>query len=67
MKKYTPSQAYKTFKVITEINPSLYLIDDAILEVCGKTKLSCLQIQEQAWKDKHIQPYILPRIAKFER
>ena len=48
MKKYTPSQAYKTFKVITEINPSLYLIDDAILEVCGKTKLSCLQIQEQA-------------------
>ena len=48
MKKYTPSQAYKTFKVITEINPSLCLIDDSILEACGKTKLSCLQIQEQA-------------------
>ena len=67
MKKYTPSQAYKMFKGIIEINPSLCLIDDAIIEVCGKTKISCLQIQEQALKDKHIQPYILSEMAKFER
>ena len=44
MKKYTPSQAYKMFKGIIEINPSLCLIDDAIIEVCAKTKISCLQI-----------------------
>ena len=59
MKKYTLSKAYKMFKGIIEINPSLCFIDDAIIEVCGKTKISCLQIQEQA--------YILSQIAKFER
>ena len=59
MNKYTPSKTYKMFKDIIEINLSLCLIDDAIIEVCGKTKISCLQIQEQA--------YVLSRIAKFER
>ena len=67
MKKHAPSQTYKMFKGIIEISSSLCLTDDAIIEVCGKTKISCLQIQEQALKDKHIQPYILSRIAKFER
>ena len=66
-KNYTPSQAYKMFKGIIEINRSLCIFDDAIIEVCGKTKISCLQIQEQALKDKHIQPYILSEMAKFER
>ena len=42
MKKCTPSQAYKMFKGIIEINPSLCLIDDAIVEVCRKTKIFCL-------------------------
>ena len=67
MKKYTLSQTYKMFKGIIEVNPSLCLIDDVIIEVCGKTKISCLQIQEQALKDKHLQPYILSQISKFER
>ena len=52
-------KAYKMLKGIIEINPSLCFIDDAIIEVCDKTKISCLQIQEQA--------YILSQIAKFER
>ena len=67
MKKYTSSQAYKMFKGIIEINRSLCLIDDALIEVYDKTKISCLQRQEQALKDKHIQPYILSQIAKLER
>ena len=66
-KKYTPSQAYKMSKGIIEINRSLCIFDDAIIEVCGKTKTSCLQIQEQALKDKQMEPYILSRNAKFER
>ena len=67
MKKYTPSQAYKVFKGIIEINPSPCLTDNAVIEVCGKTKISCLQIQEQALKDIHIQPNILSQFAKLER
>ena len=55
------------FKGIIEINRSLCIFDDAIIEVCGKTKISCLQIQEQALKDKQMEPYILSRNAKFER
>ena len=54
-------------KGIIEINRSLCIFDDAIIEVCGKTKISCLQIQEQALKDKQMEPYILSRNAKFER